>query len=155
MNLAGAEQINHATGVVFRATLNSISVSGQGGSTSVFQLYTNEVKNKKINAINIRVRTYSGYSVINTVEVWDDIVRHEMHSLCLSSNDEATTDYDLKIGLSKKPRFQYGMLLRIEVFFQEKYWYQSAADPNLIRQIDFTQIDIEVIPNSLPDSVHI
>jgi hypothetical protein len=154
MDLATASQINYAPDVVFEPTPSGIFINGHPGTTSLFQLYSTKAKNKKVNVLNISLRTYSSYAIVNSVEIWDGIVLKEHHVLSLCSNQDTLKDYTLKIGLASKPVFKYGLLIRIELLFMQKLPDEGSPVAGRIRQVDITSIEIETIPKPI-DSLFI
>jgi len=153
MKLENADQINYAPKVVFQKSATTITISGEGGTTSVFQIYLTEVKNKKINAINLKVKTHSSYTIINSIQIWDALVPQEMHVISLSSYQDTPKEFDLKLGLSRKPVFKYGLLIRIEILFLEKFQNESRPNANRIRKVDVSAINIEAIPPPRPTEI--
>jgi len=141
MRLQTASQINYAPDVVFQPSDTMISISGTARTTSVFQVYSTEVKNKKVNAINLSLKLHSKHAIINKVEVWDAIILHENHVLSFSSYQDGPVDIDIKVGLSAKPVFKYGLLFRIEVLFINE------------SRVDVNAIGIETIPKPLSGHV--
>lgn len=144
MALDAADQINYAPNVVFQAGPDKISISGPGGTASVVQMYNTQVKKKKVNAVILKVRTSSSKAIINSVEIWDTFNLLERHVLSLSSNQNAPRDFEIKVGLPKKPVFKSGLLIRIEVLL-------LTGGGNQSRSVEISAVDIETVPMPLPE----
>jgi hypothetical protein len=67
-----------------------------------------------------------------------EIIPKEMQVLSLSSHQDTPKDMNIEVGLSAKPVFKYGMLLRIEVLF-------VGAGNKSVLQAEVLGIDAEVI----------
>ncbi len=85
--------------------------------------------------------------IVNSIEIWDGIIPKEMQVLSLSSHQDTPKDMNIKVGLSSKPIFKYGMLLRIEVLFI------GAGSTGVMQQFEVLGLDAEVIHMPPPDLV--
>jgi hypothetical protein len=118
--LAGAILVDAAAGVTFNAADGAVVVGGPHNGHCIVDCFV-DARGRLVNSVNVKFNLVSRNVMVNTMELWDGLVRLQTYSLAsrASGGGLAGRTFNHHVGLLARRTIQNHLRVRFDLTFKE------------------------------------